>query len=108
MLLFSKAHFTFSTLFQQYISTQEIEHSYCKHEKKSKEKDQETCDEKSEETFNDFEEGKVDTSQETSQLAKKRHLRRSGRIAYRRDLEQFNQWLKMRLSLKKSITSFFK
>ena len=90
MLLFLKAHFTFTTLFQQHISTQEIEHSY--HEEKSKEKDKETSEEKDKETFNnDFEEGKVDTSQETSQLAKKRHLRRSGRIAYRRYLEQFNQ-----------------
>ena len=92
MLLFLKAQFTFTTLFQQHISTQEIEHSYHKHEEKSKEKDKETSEEKGKETFNnDFEEGKVDTSQETSQLAKKRHLRRSGRIAYRRYLEQFNQ-----------------
>ena len=91
IILFSTTHLTFTTLFQERILTQEIDHSYFKHEKKSKEKDQETCDEKSEETFNDFEEGKVDTSQETSQLAKKRHLRRSGRIAYRRYLEQFNQ-----------------
>ena len=91
ILLVSTTLLTFTTLFQEHISTQPIEHSYCKHEKKSKEEDQETCDEKSEETFNDFEEGKVDTSQETSQIAKKRHLRRSGIIAYRRYLEQINQ-----------------
>ena len=92
ILLLSTTHLTFTTLFQERILTQEIDHSYFKHEKKSKEKDKETSEEKGKETFNnDFEEGKVDTSQETSQLAKKRHLRRSGRIAYRRYLEQFNQ-----------------
>ena len=91
ILLHSNTHLTFTTLFQECISTKEIEHSHWNHEKKSKEKDKETCEEKGEETFNDFEEGKVDTSQETSQLAKKRNLRRSGRIAYRRYLEQFNQ-----------------
>ena len=90
--MLSNTHLTFATLFQECISTKEIEHSYWNHEKKSKEKDKETSEEKGKETFNnDFEEGKVDTSQETSQLAKKRHLRRSGRIAYRRYLEQINQ-----------------
>ena len=89
--MLSTTYLTFATLFQEYISTREIEHSHCKHEEKSKEKDKETCEEKDKETFNDVEEGEVDTSQETSQLAKKRHLRRSGRIAYRRYLEQFNQ-----------------
>ena len=91
ILLLSTTHLTITTLFQECISTREIEHSHCKHEKKSKEKDKETCEEKDKETFNDVEEGEVDTSQETSQLAKKRHLRRSGRIAYRRYFEQFNQ-----------------
>ena len=81
--MLSNTHLTFATLFQECISTKEIEHSYWNHEKKSKEKDKEN--------FDDIEEGEVDTSQETSQLAKKRHLRRSGRIAYRRYLEQFNQ-----------------
>ena len=91
ILLLSTTHLTFTTLFQERILTQEIDHSYFKHEKKSKEKDKENCEEKDKENFDDIEEGKVDTSQETSQLAKKRHLRRSGRIAYRRYLEQFNQ-----------------
>ena len=91
ILLLSTTHLTFTTLFQERISTQETDHSYFKHEKKSKEKDKENCEEKDKENFDDIEEGKVDTSQETSQLAKKRHLRRSGRIAYRRYLEQFNQ-----------------
>ena len=89
--MLSNTHLTFATLFQECISTKEIEHSYWNHEKKSKEKDKENCEEKDEESFNDIEEGEVDTSQETSQLAKKRHLRRSGRIAYRRYLEQFIQ-----------------
>ena len=91
ILLLSTTLLPFTTLFQECISTLEIDNSYCKHEKKSKEKDKENCEEKDKESFDDIEEGKVDTSQETSQLAKKRHLRRSGRIAYRRYLEQFNQ-----------------
>ena len=91
ILLHSNTHLTFTTLFQERILTQEIDHSYFKHEKKSKEKDKENSEEKDKESFDDIEEGEVDTSQETSQLAKKRHLRRSGRIAYRRYLEQFNQ-----------------
>ena len=89
--MLSTTHLTFTTLFQERISTQEIEHSYFKHEKKSKEKDKENCEEEDKESFDDAEASEVDTSQETSQLAKKRHLRRSGRIAYRRYLEQFIQ-----------------